>query len=240
MGVKYGEDWEKLKRTRDELLKLKTMRVISGVFCGGFLEMIAGVHEYGMVIHAKNAKNLCIPLSEKAKGKSPGDFDGLFFITSKNGFTFAVVKKGDADKSRSETMTRPESSNRAEKSRRSPQTSAKTQNPKQDLEFLYLLLPQVTIPERSFIRAGIDEGMGEIHAVIRQCLYDLRDGKIDAQGATDIVGQKCVEMMRRKIDGGIPPPKSKLTMATAKNEKTLYETGDLYNAIAYKTEETGR
>ena len=52
---------------------------------------IAGVHEFGATIKAKNVSNLAIPISDKAIGKSPKDFDGLFFLRSGAGYLFGCI-----------------------------------------------------------------------------------------------------------------------------------------------------
>ena len=60
---------------------------------------IAGVHEFGATIKAKNVKNLAIPIAKKAIGKSPLDFDNLFFIRSEAGYLFGCIsnKKRNAN-----------------------------------------------------------------------------------------------------------------------------------------------
>lgn len=51
----------------------------------------ARVHEYGAVIKAIHHKNLTIPIHKDAKDKRIKDFQGIFFIKSRNGFLFACV-----------------------------------------------------------------------------------------------------------------------------------------------------
>lgn len=115
------DDWTPwYERTKAELAQLAQAEIHVGNpgQRGGELLKIAAVHEFGATIHPRNAKNLAIPLSPRAEGRSPRDFDDLW--TYDNGEDrFLVRDKGKAG-----------------------------------LEFLYLLLPSVTIPERSFIRAG--------------------------------------------------------------------------------------
>ena len=112
-----------LERIKTELKALQALKIHVGIQgdADSYLLMIAGVHEYGATIRAKNVKNLAIPISREAEGKSPRDFQGLFFITSEEGHLFGVTDKGNGK-----------------------------------FNFLFLLLPSVTIPERSFIRGSFD------------------------------------------------------------------------------------
>ena len=61
-----------LKRIRDELEKLKTFTIHVGIQGDADSEIltIARVHEFGATIHAKNAKNLCIPINKLSYDKS--------------------------------------------------------------------------------------------------------------------------------------------------------------------------
>lgn len=129
-----------IERIRRELDHLNRIRIKIGIQGGGTdyrgqsvqaeadLFTIARVHEYGAVITAKTTKNLAIPIHRESYDKSPRDFPGLFFIRSEAGYLFGVVEKGRRRKG----------------------------SEGDNLKFLFLLLPSVTIPERSFIRAGYD------------------------------------------------------------------------------------
>ena len=113
-----------LRRVKAELEKLNHTRIKIGIQGNADSEllMIARVHEYGATITPKATRNLCIPIHKDSYDKSPRDFQDLFFIRSRDGYLFGVVaKKGRRDKD----------------------------NPN-NLKFLFLLLPSVTIPERSF------------------------------------------------------------------------------------------
>ena len=60
-----------LLRIKGELEKLQKLRIKVGIQGDADSEIltIARVHEYGAVIHAKQAKNLCIPISEESYDK---------------------------------------------------------------------------------------------------------------------------------------------------------------------------
>lgn len=87
-----------LRRIRAELEALRAMQIHVGVQGGvswnehgdqvdtpASILTIAGVHEYGMTIHAKHVKNLTVPISPKSKGKRVADFGDLTLFVSKMG-----------------------------------------------------------------------------------------------------------------------------------------------------------
>ena len=86
-----------LQRIKTELSALGKLTIHVGIqgTAGSDILTIAGVHEYGATIRAKNVKNLAIPLDKKSEGKSPRDFPGLFFIREKDtGNLFGVTSAG--------------------------------------------------------------------------------------------------------------------------------------------------
>ena len=141
-----------LKRIRAELAKLRACTIHVGIQGNADSEIltIARVHEYGATIHAKNAKNLCIPIHKESYDKSPRDFPDLFFIRSSGGYLLGVEE---------------------DKTKRRKKSSAHDDYGVDDkqLKLLFLLLPSVTIPERSFIRAGFDANRDRLAAVSTCC-----------------------------------------------------------------------
>ncbi|USK71759.1 hypothetical protein [Peribacillus asahii] len=82
--MEYFDDTTNLEELEREINELNRYAVEIGVFGSddSFYQMIAGVHEFGMQIRAKN-KYLAIPTKE-AGTKRPRDFDGLFKPKGKN------------------------------------------------------------------------------------------------------------------------------------------------------------
>ena len=120
-----------MARIKREIAALRGLTVHVGIMgdAGGDLLMIAGVHEYGATIHAKNVKHLAIPLTAEAKDAgSPRSFSDLEFIPISPGYGYLVREK--------------------------PEAKGKAYDP-DNYDWLYMLVESVEIPERSFIRAAI-------------------------------------------------------------------------------------
>ena len=203
-----------LLRIKGELEQLQKLHIKVGIQGDADSEIltIARVHEYGAVIHAKQAKNLCIPINKESYDKSPRDFQDLFFIRSKDGYLFGVTAK----KGRKNT----ENAN--------------------NLNFLFLLLPSVTIPERSFIRAGFDHNKNELAQLVQQAVADIYQGKTTARQAADWIGGQAVGLIQQFMsEAGNFTPKGSIQRARAPSyaDSPLMVTGRLRNSITWKVEE---
>ena len=213
-----------LERIRKELERLNRLRIRIGIQSGGTnssgqkvqaeadLFTIARVHEYGAVITPKTAKNLAIPIHKESYGKSPRVFTGLFFIRSEAGYLFGVTaKKGRKD--------------------------MENEN---NLNFLFLLLPSVTIPERSFIRAGYDANKERLTEVVRAQVGEIILRGKTADEAAEYIGGKAVDFIREFInDAGNFAKKGKIQRERAPSwaDSPLVVTGRLRNSITWKVEE---
>lgn len=82
-----------MERIKRELTALQGVSIHVGILgdAGSDILMIAGVHEYGATISAKNVKHLAIPLNMEAKNAgSPRKFNDLRFIPISPGYGFLV------------------------------------------------------------------------------------------------------------------------------------------------------
>ena len=204
-----------LKQVRDELAALNRLKIKVGIQGDADSEIltIARVHEYGATITAKRAKNLCIPIHKKSRGKSPRDFPGLFFIQSHAGYLFGVVDKS---------------------------LKRRNKNEEDNLLFLFLLLPSVTIPERSFIRAGFDHNKDALALLVRQQIAEIYQGRQTARGAAEWIGGQAVGLIQQYInDASHFTPKGSLQREAAPSwaDSPLVVTGRLRNSITFKIEE---
>lgn len=105
----FRADMERIKR---ELTALQGVSIHVGILgdAGSDILMIAGVHEYGATISAKNVKHLAIPLNMEAKNAgSPRKFNDLRFIPISPGYGFwyateSIHRKPPTERSRKNMM----------------------------------------------------------------------------------------------------------------------------------------
>ena len=202
-----------LRQVKAEMDTLRRLKIKVGIQGDADSEIltIARVHEYGAVITAKSAKNLCIPIHKDSYNKSPRDFQDLFFIRSEAGYLFGVVEK-----------------------------QGRRRKDGDSLEFLFLLVPSVTIPERSFIRAGFDSNKNVLAQYTQECVADVCQGKRTAYQAAELIGGKAVDLIREFMtDASNFPPKGKIQRERAPSyaDSPLMVSGRLRNSITFKIEE---
>ena len=109
-----------------------------------------------------------------------------------------------------------------------------------NLKFLFLLLPSVTIPERSFIRAGYDHSKNALTEIVQNEIAEIYRGKQTARGAAEWIGGKAVELIQEYMtDASHFTPKGSIQRARAPSyaDSPLMVTGRLRNSITYKVEE---
>ena len=193
---------------------------------------IANVNEFGATIKAKNVKNLAIPIAKKAIGKSPRDFKGLFFIES-DGLLYGCISKkrsGSARKSGKPRDLKPDS----QKPSKTPIKTGK----QDDIEFLFILMPSTTIPERSFIRAGYDNNRKAIEDIATEAVENVVLHGWDAETAANRIGMSVVGIIQTYMNQPFHfKAKGKITRATSNwPDNPLVETGRLRNSITYRIE----
>ena len=239
---------EEIERIRKELARLKGITIRVGIQNGGGKDAggknqdtpadiltIAGVHEFGATTTAKKVSNLAIPIHKDAIGKSPRDFDGLFFIRSKAGYLYGCISKD-----RHGTQ-RP--SGRPKKAK--PKTDKPKKNQKdereEDITYLFILFPSVQIPERSFIRAGYDANKDNLEAACERALSGILFEGWDAIKAANHIGMTAVGCIQTYMNTpGNFREKGGITKETSNwPNSPLIETGRLRNSITYVIEEGG-
>lgn len=208
-----------LLRIKGELEQLQKLRIKVGIQGDADSEIltIARVHEYGAVIHAKQAKNLCIPINKESYDKSPRDFPDLFFIRSQNGYLLGVTAKKPRKRKKKGD-----------------------EGPSDDLNLLFLLLPSVTIPERSFIRAGYDANRNLLADVCQQAMGKIIHEKWDAHKAAEWIGGKAVDLIHEFMsDASNFEPKGRIQKERAPSwaNNPLTVTKRLFNSVTWKVEE---
>ncbi len=111
---------------------------------------------------------------------------------------------------------------------------ARRKNKKGDLELLFLLLPKVTIPERSFIRAGYDANKNALAEAAHELVGRVVLGELTAEQVCNNLGRQAVAMIQEYMDT-VTSPKSSLTLASAPGKTSpLVQSGRLRNSISFE------
>lgn len=90
------------------------------------------------------------------------------------------------------------------------------------------------IPERSFIRAYIDENEIRIREMMRDSLQAVARGVVSKDTAMRLLGQKIANEMKGRLSAGIPPPNAPSTVKQKGVNAPLVNTGRLREAIKYR------
>ena len=92
--------------------------------------------------------------------------------------------------------------------------------------------PGAGIPQRSFIRAGVDENLERIQTIQRTLGRQVLGG-IELPVALDRLGAKVAAMLQNRISAGIEPPNSPETIERKGSSKPLVDTGQLKASITW-------
>lgn len=94
-------------------------------------------------------------------------------------------------------------------------------------------------PERSFIRAWVDENPGKIRAAMTRVLEEVIKGKRTKEVAMNRFGLWAVGQMQKRISAGISPGLSPVTILRKGSSIPLIDTGQLRASITYQVKFTG-
>ncbi len=94
----------------------------------------------------------------------------------------------------------------------------------------------VVIPQRSFIRAAIDEYANKLQRLATLLGRGVILGKFQTQQALELLGEQAVGIMKKRIADGLQPPNSPATIAQKGSSKPLIDTGQLRGSITHKIE----
>ncbi len=98
--------------------------------------------------------------------------------------------------------------------------------------------PAANIPQRSFIRATIDENLPRIHAAQVALAKQIILAEITPAQAMARLGAMVAGMMKARIARGIEPPNSPKTIEAKGSSKPLVDTGQLRSSITFVVEES--
>lgn len=92
------------------------------------------------------------------------------------------------------------------------------------------------VPQRSFIRAGVDELLPEIRGTQHALAVQVFQGKVSLPVALDRLGAKVTALLQNRIARGIAPELAPATVARKGSSKPLVDTGQLKASITWKVE----
>lgn len=98
--------------------------------------------------------------------------------------------------------------------------------------------PAAGIPQRSFIRATVDEHAADIARMERVMLAKVVAGEIALKPALDAIGAKVAGWCQQRIAAGIAPALSPATVAKKKSSTPLVDTGQLRSSLTWLVEGT--
>lgn len=198
---------ENLLALQRELDELDQYAIEIGIFGSddSFYAMIASVHEFGVTIKPKNAKNLAIPVVKEAVGKSPSDFgDRLKPMFSKKDGKSKVYGLG------------------------MPNADGK-------LEMYFVLKDSVNIPERSFIRSTFDEKNDEWMDFLERQIEKVCELEINARTVFERLGSLIAADIQKKMVDIRTPKNAALTIANKGSSNPLIgTTGELKRHVTWK------
>lgn len=87
------------------------------------------------------------------------------------------------------------------------------------------------IPERSFIRAAIDENQGKYRDFVRRIANRVVDRKMSVLNGLKVLGEKVVADMRARVRAGLEPDITEETKARKGSSKPLIDTGQMLGSI---------
>jgi hypothetical protein len=90
------------------------------------------------------------------------------------------------------------------------------------------------IPERSFLRATLDEQDGAYREATADAIRSVLDGKRPAKVALERLGLRVAHDAQGKIRSGIDPALAPATIAAKGSSKPLIDTGRLLRSITYQ------
>ena len=105
---------------------------------------------------------------------------------------------------------------------------------KDKLEFAYMLVKEINIPERSFIRSTFDEKEQEWYKYSLILLSKVLSGQSTAEELCEKMGNVIQKDIQKKIRDIKTPPNAPSTIARKGSNNPLIDTGRLRQSVTYK------
>ncbi len=94
--------------------------------------------------------------------------------------------------------------------------------------------PSAHIPQRSFVRATVDNNRDAIRKLQSSLAKQIVKGKITKQVALERIGARVEGMIKKAIAAGIEPANAPSTIARKGSSTPLISTGQLRSAISFE------
>lgn len=98
---------------------------------------------------------------------------------------------------------------------------------------IFLLVKSIEIPERSFIRTGFDESVGDIADKIESMLNDVLDFGTNTDAFLDAIGMEFAGMIQKSTKRITSPSNSAITSNVKGSSNPLMDTGRLIGSIRH-------
>lgn len=92
------------------------------------------------------------------------------------------------------------------------------------------------VPERSFIRATMDENEGKLMRLTAETGRGVVLGTLAPEQSLGLVGEFAVGLIQERISDGIPPANRPSTIAKKGSSTPLIDEGQLRQSISHKVE----
>ena len=99
---------------------------------------------------------------------------------------------------------------------------------------MFILVKQVVIPERSFVRSTYDENLNKWTELCFKKVTDIVTGDGTADEVGKALGKQMQKDIRTKIKQMKTPHNSPLTVARKGHDNPLIDTGKLVENVKYK------
>ena len=108
-----------------------------------------------------------------------------------------------------------------------------------DIEPMYILLKEVTIPERSFIRSYFDENRDDLQQLADEKFSQILKGELSAKGMLDVIGLTAERGIVKQIESVDSPANAEITVnskstSAGTGDSPLENTGQMKRSITYK------
>jgi hypothetical protein len=94
--------------------------------------------------------------------------------------------------------------------------------------------PEANIPQRSFLRAGIDGAQSEIGTAVEELTKKVIDGAMTAEVAAARLGLVGVRAVQRKLIDGPFVPLSEKTIKAKGSSRPLIDTGQMRRSVMHE------